>query len=94
MRGVLVAFWLNAVVAGPAFGQGAAEKSAMLAVRLTTEAGVLGGCERVGSISDDSLEDLRKKIVRSGGNAGLLTFDSDDLDRVHAEVFRCGLAQK
>ncbi len=37
---------------------------------------------------------LRKKIVRSGGNARLLTFDSDDLKRVYAEVHRCEVVPK
>jgi hypothetical protein len=73
---------------GPAFGD-AAEKAAILGLRLTTEADRLTGCQTVGRVSDDELEDLREKIVRSGGNAALLTFDQDDLDKVHADVYRC-----
>jgi len=48
----------------------------------------------VGRVSDSSMEDIRKKIVRSGGNAGLITFDSDNLERVHADVFRCATLPK
>jgi hypothetical protein len=79
------------VLAGPVF---AAEKVAMFAVRLTTEASVLSGCEVTGRVSDSSMEDLRKKILRSGGNAGLLMFDSLDLEKVHADVYRCHPAPK
>jgi hypothetical protein len=79
------------VLAAPAF---AAEKVAMFSVRLTTEASVLSGCEVTGRVSDSSMEDLRKKIVRSGGNAGLLMFDSLDLEKVHADVYRCHPAPK
>ena len=82
-------FLLLFVLAGPAFGGSAAEKVAMFTVRLTTEASVLSGCEVTGRVSDSSMEDLRKKIVRSGGNAGLLVFDSLDLEKVHADVYRC-----
>jgi len=94
MSVLAAAFLLVLLLPPQAFGAGAAEKAAMFAVRLTTEAGVLTGCERVGRVSDSSVEDLRKKIVRSGGNAGLLTFDSDDLGRVHADVFRCATLPK
>ncbi|HEY7362758.1 MAG TPA: hypothetical protein VIE37_01520 [Methylomirabilota bacterium] len=34
-------------------------------------------------------EDLRKKILRLGGDAGLVTFDSADPDKMNAEVYRC-----
>jgi hypothetical protein len=88
------AFVLIVLLAGPAFGQSAAEKAAMFAVRLTTEASVLADCERTGRVSDDSIEDLRKKIVRTGGNAALLMFDTDDLEKVHAEVHRCAVVPK
>jgi len=89
--GLSVVGWLSA---SPAFAASAAEKVAMFGVRLTTEPQVLAGCQRTGRVSDSSMEDLRKKIVRSGGNAGLLTFDSDDLGRVYAEVHRCEVVPK
>ena len=89
--GLSVLGWL---CASPAFAVSAAEKMAMFQVRLTTEPQMLAGCQRTGRVSDSSMEDLRKKIVRSGGNAGLLTFDLDDLERVYAEVHRCEGTQK
>ncbi|HET8578494.1 MAG TPA: hypothetical protein VFO18_15470 [Methylomirabilota bacterium] len=66
-----------------------AERLAMAHVRLTTEAALVAGCARVGSATDDSLKDLRRKIVRAGGNAGLLSFRADDLSAIHAEIFQC-----
>lgn len=66
------------------------EKIAMSRVRFTTEPALTQGCTRLGSVRDDSLKDLRRKIVRFGGNTGLLTFGGlEDLEIVFAEVFRC-----
>jgi hypothetical protein len=66
------------------------EKIAMARVRLTTDAGLTHGCGRVGSAHDDSIKDLRRKIVKMGGNTALLSFGgSEDLSTVYAEVFRC-----
>lgn len=61
-------------------------------VKLTTEPGLAAACTRLGSVSDDSLKDLRRKIVRSGGNMGVLSFRTDDLSMVQADVFRCASA--
>ena len=71
-------------------GADEAEHLAMARVRLTTEASVARGCTRIGQVSDDSVKDLRRKIVKMGGNTGLLSFGgSEDLSTVFAEVFRC-----
>jgi len=70
-----------------------AEHWAMAHVRLTTEAAVAQGCARVGAVSDDSVKDLRQKIVRAGGNTGLISFRADNLSAIHAEVFRCPAAR-
>ncbi|HYB70071.1 MAG TPA: hypothetical protein VEH80_05360 [Candidatus Bathyarchaeia archaeon] len=67
------------------------ERIAMARVRLTTDAGLVQGCGRIGTARDDSIRDLRRKIVRAGGNTGLLSFGgTEDLGTVYAEVFRCG----
>ena len=66
-----------------------AEKVAMAHVRLTTEAPLVAGCTRLGLVRDDSVKDLRRKIVRAAGNAGLLSFRADDMSTIHAQVFRC-----
>jgi hypothetical protein len=66
------------------------ERLAMARVRLTTEVGLTQGCARVGSAHDDSVKDLRRKIVRMGGNTALLSFGgSEDLSTIFAAVFRC-----
>ncbi|HEU5322578.1 MAG TPA: hypothetical protein VFX28_17360 [Methylomirabilota bacterium] len=66
-----------------------AERIAMARVRLTTDARLAAGCTRVGAVYDDSIKDLRKKIVRAGGDTGVLSFRTDDLSIVQADVFRC-----
>jgi hypothetical protein len=66
-----------------------AERIAMAWVRLTTEPSLATGCTRVASVHDRSVKDLRRKIVRAGGNTGVLSFRTDDMATIHAEVFRC-----
>lgn len=91
LAGLLVA--VTAIASGwpasPADAQDR-EKVAMARVRFTTEPALTQGCTRLGSARDDSVKDLRRKIVKLGGNTGLLTFGgSEDLSVVFAEVFRC-----
>jgi hypothetical protein len=66
-----------------------AEHVAMARVRLTTEPSVTARCTRLGLVSDDSVKDLRRKVVRSGGDTALLSFGTDDLSEIYAQVFRC-----
>lgn len=65
------------------------ERYAMSRLRLTTEASRTRGCTLVGSVSDDSIKDLRRKILRLGGDTALLTFGIEDLSRIYAQAFRC-----
>jgi len=65
------------------------EQNAMARVHLTTEASLAAGCTRVGSVHDHSVKDLRQKIVKAGGNTGVLSFRRDDMASIYAEVFRC-----
>ncbi len=66
------------------------EKIAMARVRLTTDAALTKACTRIGAARDDSLKDLRRKIVKMGGDTAYLSFGGiEDLSVVHAEVFRC-----
>jgi hypothetical protein len=83
--------WASALLLGTASSAGAndAERFAMGRVRLTTEAGLIAGCTRIADVSDDSVKDLRRKIVRVGGDTALLTFGISDLEMIHAQVFRC-----
>ena len=65
------------------------ERIAMARVRLTTDPALTRGCTRQGAVSDDSIKDLRRKIVRAGGDTALLAFGVEDLSMVYAQVFRC-----
>ena len=66
------------------------ERLAMSRVRLTTEASAVKACTRVGWVNDDSAKDLRRKIIRSGGDTGLITFGiGDDMSQIYAQVYRC-----
>ena len=65
------------------------ERIAMARVRLTTDPALTRGCTRVGAVSDDSIKDLRRKIVRAGGDTALLAFGVEDLSMVYAQIFRC-----
>jgi len=65
------------------------EQIAMARVRLTTEASLTAGCTRVGSVHDRSVKDLRRKIVKAGGNTRVLLFRTDDMATIYAEVFLC-----
>jgi hypothetical protein len=88
--------WISAaslamVLAGvsSAWGQEELERMAMTRLRLSTDAAVAAGCTRVGQVSDDSVKDLRRKIVRAGGNTAVLSFGTADLSQIYADVFRC-----
>jgi len=65
------------------------ERFAMSQLRLSTDPGIATGCARMARVSDDSLKDLRRKIVRSGGNTAVLSFAADDLSMILADVYRC-----
>lgn len=71
-----------------------AERKAMAQLRLTSEPALLSGCTRLGSVKDDDVADLRRKIVRAGGNAAALSFGVDDLDFIQADVYRCTTTAK
>ena len=70
-----------------------AQDIAMARVRLTTDSSMTRGCTRLTSVRDDSLKDLRKKIVKAGGDTALLSFGQDDLSRISADVFQCAGAR-
>jgi len=68
------------------------EHKAMAAVFLTTEPALVSGCNQIGVAGDDNVKDLRRKIVRGGGNAAVLTFRVDDLKMMAANVYKCPTA--
>ena len=76
---------------GPSW-QDIQEEKSMAAVFLTTEPAMVSGCTQIGRSGDDNVKDLRRKIVRGGGNAAVLTFRVDDLKMMAAEVYKCPTA--
>jgi hypothetical protein len=40
-------------------------------------------------VSDDRVKDLRKKIVREGGDTGIPTFSTDNMSTIVADVYKC-----
>jgi hypothetical protein len=71
-----------------------AEKRAMAQVRLTTEPALVSGCSRLGVVTDDSVRDMRRKIVRAGGNAAIVSFPVDNLKMMQGDVYRCTTTAK
>ena len=65
------------------------DRAVLAKIRLTTDPRVPVGCTRIGLVRDDSIKDLRRKIVKAGGDTALLSFPADDLERIDAQVFRC-----
>jgi hypothetical protein len=65
------------------------DRTMLAQVRLTTDPGVPVGCSRIGLVRDNSIKDLRRKVVKAGGDTALLSFPADDLARIEAQVFRC-----
>ena len=94
MKSAMMGLVVLLVASAPGWASDDGERMAMGQVRLTTEAALLSGCTRVGQVSDDSVKDLRRKIVKAGGNAALLSFGVDDLSAIRAEVFRCTATTK
>ena len=65
------------------------DRAVLAKVRLTTDPRVPLGCTRIGLVRDDSIKDLRRKVVEAGGDTALLSFPAEDLERIDAQVFRC-----
>jgi len=80
---------LGLLVSAAAAHADEAETLAMRRVRLTTDGALARGCARLGAVRDDSIKDLRRKIVRLGGDTAVLAFGLSDLEMVHADVYRC-----
>lgn len=87
LLGALVVAVLMATA--PAWGEDA-ERIAMARVALTTDAGLVRGCALVGRVKDDSLKDLRRKIVRLGADTAVLKFGFED---IYADAYRCPTAR-
>lgn len=76
-------------LAAPAAAQDP-ERYSLGRVALTTDAGLVKGCTLLGRVKDDEVKDLRRKIVRLGGDTAVVAFGYDD---IHADVYRCPTAR-
>lgn len=65
------------------------DRAVLARVRLTTDPRIPVGCTRIGLVRDDSIKDLRRKVLKAGGDTALLSFPADDLEKIDAQVFRC-----
>ena len=65
------------------------ERLMMMRVRFTTDPILPPGCIFIAAVADDAVKDLRRKIVRLGGDTAVISFPPDDVERMHAQVYRC-----
>ena len=73
------------VLAGTAWAQ-RSERDVLGRVALTTDVSLVQGCTLLGRVQDDEVKDLRRKVVRLGGDTAVVAFGYDD---IHADVYRC-----
>jgi hypothetical protein len=52
------------------------ERAAASRVRVVKDADAVRGCQSIGSVTDDDMEDLQKKAARMGGDVALVTLQS------------------
>lgn len=59
-------------------------------IAFTTDASLTRGCTLLGRVKDDEVKDLRRKIVRLGGDTAVVAFGYED---IVADVYRCPVAR-
>jgi hypothetical protein len=66
--------WLTALVlAGGCASSGEIAKVEAAKVRVVSDTEMVRGCQVLGTVADNELEDLQKKAAKLGGNVALLT---------------------
>ncbi len=101
----IVSTWLTALVlVGCASSSKDISKAEAARVRIVNNADVVRGCQPVGSVTDDDMQDLQKKAARLGGDIALVTLQSQGARAAFgaygggfsvrtyttAEVYQCG----
>jgi len=76
------------------------ERTRAARVRVVKDADAVRGCEPIGSVTDDDIQDLQMKAARLGGNVALVTLQSPGGGGAYsglrfrtyttADVYRCG----
>ena len=75
------------LLAAPASAQNA--RAARDRIAFTTDPALTQGCTLLGRVKDDEVKDLRRKIVRLGGDTAVVAFGDED---IVADVYRCPAA--
>lgn len=75
---------------------GCASSAPVVRVRVVSDANLVRGCQVLGTVSDNELEDLQEKAARIGGNVALLTPERKAKggyfglqDYMTADVYQC-----
>ena len=76
------------VLAAPAAAQ-KSERAARDRIAFTTDPTLTLGCTLIGRVKDDDVKDLRRKIVRLGGDTAVVAFGDEE---IVADVYRCPTA--
>ena len=65
------------------------ERAARDRIAFTTDPALTQGCTLLGRVKDDEVKDLRRKIVRLGGDTAVVAFGDEE---IVADVYRCPAA--
>jgi hypothetical protein len=65
--------WMVTAVLVAGCASGEVSKVDAFKVRVVSESEMVRGCQVLGTVADNDLEDLQKKAARIGGNVALLT---------------------
>jgi hypothetical protein len=65
--------WMATVVLVTGCASGEVSKVEAFKVRVVSETEMVRGCQVLGTVADNELEDLQRKAARIGGNVALLT---------------------
>jgi hypothetical protein len=75
---------------------GCGSSATAVRVRVVSDANLVRGCQVLGTVSDNELEDLQEKAARIGGNVALLTPERKAKggyfglqDYMTADVYQC-----
>ena len=87
----MVSAWLMALVLAAC-----ASSENVVRVRVVNDATLVRGCQVLGTVADNELEDLQKKAARLGGNVALMTPERKSKggyfglqDYMTADVYQC-----
>ena len=89
VKGLFLASLVSLTLAAPAAAQDP-ERSILGRVAFTTDVSLVQGCTLLGRVKDDEVKDLRRKIIKLGGDTAVVAFGYAE---IHADVYRCPTAR-